>query len=105
MNIHYKRKKKKQYFPFLFLLSFSGIKDLDEYSTLPYCPDSKLPFKLEQSQSSAFCAFASNFPQGKLTRVPSNSAQTQTTGPQTQVQQAQTQTAEIGGPETNGHAE
>eukprot|EP00057_Strongylocentrotus_purpuratus_P005371 XP_003730804.1 PREDICTED: protein FAM117B isoform X1 [Strongylocentrotus purpuratus] len=83
----------------------SGIKDLDEYSALPYCPDSKLPFKLEQSQSSAFCAFASNFPQGKLTRVPSNSAQTQTTGPQTQVQQAQTQTAEIGGPETNGHAE
>ncbi|XP_041478828.1 protein FAM117B-like isoform X2 [Lytechinus variegatus] len=81
----------------------SGIKIPYDYSHLAYCPDSKLPFKLEQSDSSAFCAVP-NFPQGKVTRVSSNSAHTQTTGPQTQVQ-AQTQTADIGGPETNGHAE
>ena len=78
-----------------FFFSFSI---LDEYSNLAYCPDgNKLPFKLKQSDSSAFCAILPNFPQAEFT-VTKVTAQTQT-NPQA-LQKAQTGIAE-----TNGHAE
>lgn len=83
----------------------SGIKILGEYSVLPYCPDSKFPFKLKQSDSSAFCAILPNYPQGEFTKgmtVTSITAQTQT-APLTQVQH--TQTAGTVALEMNGHAE
>ncbi|XP_072179090.1 protein FAM117B-like [Diadema setosum] len=87
----------------------SGIKILDDYSALSYCPDGKQSLKLKQSDNSAFCAILPNFPQGEFTKahtLTSSSAQTQTVPP-TQVQQTQTtiQVADTNGTEINGSLE